>query len=315
MNDVSEIDYEHYEVTPKDLPDWYDEKLCKLSQDFCLRNIFSFITANTIGVIILFAIPSISKVLSHTKQGNTPYLAYMRYYRTMLYVIDMHTYNMGDPESKFYKAIKTIRFKHAWGNNKAKKNNSGAIYQKDMAITQFAFIGHLLCMSESFGVHFKPEEEKAFIHFWRVVGHILGISDRINICRKSVAETRELLQMIIDKFSEYLSDPSPEFDELLEPMLSGLWYGNLSVNQETLLTFTYRFYNVKREVPLGWYSWLNMKYHEIVFRLLLVPYIGPILKIFINQITFMTIFFVRYLPLIAWISFGKKKSQIVLYPK
>lgn len=47
-----------------------------------------------------------------------------------------------------------------------------------MAFTQFAFMGYVLIKPKSIGLRNKPEEEEAFIHFWRVIGYMLGIPDR-----------------------------------------------------------------------------------------------------------------------------------------
>jgi len=47
-----------------------------------------------------------------------------------------------------------------------------------MAITQFAFMGYVLIAPESIGMCNKPQEEEAFNHFWRVIGHMLEIPDR-----------------------------------------------------------------------------------------------------------------------------------------
>lgn len=53
------------------------------------------------------------------------------------------------------------------------------ISQRDMALTQFGFMGFALVRSKMVGVHEATEEEwKAFIHIWRVVGYILGVEER-----------------------------------------------------------------------------------------------------------------------------------------
>lgn len=54
----------------------------------------------------------------------------------------------------------------------------------------------------------------------------------------------------MDKFSENLNNPPPEYDQLTDVMLDGLWYGNLDLNKEAFLTFIYRLTNVKRKFHL-----------------------------------------------------------------
>jgi hypothetical protein len=47
-----------------------------------------------------------------------------------------------------------------------------------MAMTQFGFMGFGLLASEKLGLTGSPEEQEGFVHFWRTVGHLLGIEDR-----------------------------------------------------------------------------------------------------------------------------------------
>lgn len=77
-----------------------------------------------------------------------------------------------------YKTINVIHRKHKTTSRRSDKAGIGGIYQRDMAITQFAFVGYVLIAPQSIGLCNKPQEEEAFNHFWRVIGHMLGISDR-----------------------------------------------------------------------------------------------------------------------------------------
>lgn len=54
----------------------------------------------------------------------------------------------------------------------------GPISQRDMAITQFGFMGFPLLARKKLGLHGSDEDLEGFIHFWRVIGHLLGISDQ-----------------------------------------------------------------------------------------------------------------------------------------
>jgi hypothetical protein len=77
-----------------------------------------------------------------------------------------------------YKTINVIHRKHKSSSKRSEKAGVGGIYQRDMAITQFAFIGYMLISPKSIGLNITPQEEEAFNHFWRVIGHMLGIPDR-----------------------------------------------------------------------------------------------------------------------------------------
>lgn len=80
--------------------------------------------------------------------------------------------------NSWYKSMNVIRWKHKTNCQKSKKADIGSIYQQDMVLTQFGFIGYILIMPEVFGLRNKPEEDEAFNHFWRVTGYMLGIPNR-----------------------------------------------------------------------------------------------------------------------------------------
>lgn len=77
-----------------------------------------------------------------------------------------------------YKTINMIHRKHKISSTRSKNAGVGGIYLRDMAITQFAFIGYALITPKFFGLCNKPQEEEALNHFWRVIGHLLQIPDR-----------------------------------------------------------------------------------------------------------------------------------------
>lgn len=47
-----------------------------------------------------------------------------------------------------------------------------------MAITQFGFMGFIVLRHEYLGVQVTDRNIEAFIHFWRVIGFMMGIQDR-----------------------------------------------------------------------------------------------------------------------------------------
>jgi len=74
-----------------------------------------------------------------------------------------------------------VRTRHCTAARKARKAGFGPISQLDMVLTQFGFMGFGLLVPEKLGLNGSPEEQEGFIHFWRTVGHLLGIEDRSGI--------------------------------------------------------------------------------------------------------------------------------------
>lgn len=58
------------------------------------------------------------------------------------------------------------------------KANHPEIKNRDLALTQFGFLGYILIRPKEFGFVYDPDKQEAVVHFWRVIGHLIGIPDR-----------------------------------------------------------------------------------------------------------------------------------------
>ncbi|CAL1688201.1 unnamed protein product [Lasius platythorax] len=303
-------------VTSDDLPHWYNQKLHKEAQNYYNRNIMAINIVSLMGLITVFSVAQILKVLMFTKQSNTTCAAFKRYLKTVLHIHSIYTFDANNPDSNWYKSINVIRWKHNTNSQRSKKAGVGPIYQRDMALTQFSFVGYIFIMPEVFGLCSKPEEAEALNHFWRVIGYMLGIPDRLNICRKSAVETRELCQKIFkDVYIKCLSEASPDFFHIASTILNSLWYIDIHSDKDSILALIYRLHGIEYKKPLGWYSWLNMKYIDLLFKLCLIPYVGTVTRIYLNCSFRLKLFIVENYPILAWAKLGKKNIQINLYSK
>ncbi|TGZ38945.1 Uncharacterized protein DBV15_12730, partial [Temnothorax longispinosus] len=143
--------------------------------------------------------------------------------------------------ASMYKTINVIHRKHKMSSKRSEKAGVGGIYQRDMAITQFAFIGYVLIVPKSIGLCNNPQKEEALNHFWRVIGHIL------NLCRKTAAETRELCQKVSHILTEYLYNAPSEFYQMALAILDGLWYMDITLDKHAFLKFTYQLRGIECE--------------------------------------------------------------------
>jgi len=73
---------------------------------------------------------------------------------------------------------------------------------------------------------------------------ILIIFHRLNICRKTVAETRSLLQKTITIYQNCLNDPTKFFDIAI-PTMDGLWYIDITANRDALMSFIYKIHGLE----------------------------------------------------------------------
>lgn len=89
-----------------------------------------------------------------------------------------------------------VRKIHYTVNRRAEKNGVGIISQKDMAITQFAFVGIQLLSPEKLGIKASRQQLEDFSHFWRVLGYMQGIEDRFNLCGETLNDTLGRLEAL-----------------------------------------------------------------------------------------------------------------------
>ena len=77
-----------------------------------------------------------------------------------------------------YKSLKLVHAKHTAANRRGMTKNIGSLSQSSLAITQFGFMGFGLLMPEKLGVVVRDEKDmEGFIHFWRVIGYLLGVDE------------------------------------------------------------------------------------------------------------------------------------------
>lgn len=52
-------------------------------------------------------------------------------------------------------------------------------------------------MPEKFGIKWSSYDLECVIHFWRLIGHLLGIRDEWNLCARPVPEVEDMCAMIL----------------------------------------------------------------------------------------------------------------------
>ncbi|KAK9679330.1 ER-bound oxygenase mpaB/B'/Rubber oxygenase, catalytic domain [Popillia japonica] len=118
--------------------------------------------------------------------------------------------------SALWQSIYRVKMMHHSANLQAKKiRDMPRITQMELAGTIFGFRGFAIIRPECFGLTSLTDQDCSnLLHFWRVIGYLLGVDDRFNICRESLSETKAIfiaLSEIIIKphmlsRHEYVSD-------------------------------------------------------------------------------------------------------------
>ncbi|CAK1590414.1 unnamed protein product [Parnassius mnemosyne] len=219
-----------------ELPEWYSEKKFNQARRFFWDNSFGLASSMMLGLIGVFAVPSILRVLVSSRRSSSVYTAYKRYLSTLLHTISWFE-NELKPGSISWRSLHAVRIRHVRAGLAAKMKGIGIVSQRDVALTQFGFIGFSLLKSDKFGVRQMQEGDwEAYNHFWRVIGHMIGLEDRYNICRKSVDETRQVCKILLDRVFTPCLDNVPEyFEHMARVMLDGMWSVNPTVNTTAFL--------------------------------------------------------------------------------
>jgi hypothetical protein len=140
------------------------------------RNIYAMMFSMYMGLVAILAIPSILDILIHTDKSSTATTAYRRYMQTINHTLTWFREEL-IPGSKSWKSLETVRKFHFSASRSSKNASIGIISQKDMAITQYGFMGFAVVSQKQCGVQASKKQIEDFCHFWRVLGHVIGIKD------------------------------------------------------------------------------------------------------------------------------------------
>ncbi|XP_047114690.1 uncharacterized protein LOC124794985 [Schistocerca piceifrons] len=276
---------------PLQLPPWYDADLYRQGQRFFAANYCAMFVAKLTGLLVLLAVPSVLRVLVHTRRSATPISSFKRYLSTVSHMLEWYSANadgdLADPSSRAFKSLTEVRGRHC-----AASRSAGSISQFDMAVTQFGFIGFTMVAPEKLGIERGGEE--GIVHFWRVIGYVMGMEDRFNICRPdSVEETRQLCSMLLQQvFVPNLKKPPEDFATMSRAMLDGIWAILPAIDSDAVCAYVYSQlaglpYDLDKlsKESRNAYEW-----QVYLVELMMTSWYGWILRLFFNFVVWLSIY-------------------------
>lgn len=123
---------------------------------------------------------------------------------------------------RVWDSITQIRKIHASISKRADRNDVGIISQKDMALVQYAFVGAQLLTPEKLGIHGSAQQFEDFAYYWRLLGYMLGIEDRFNICGETFEETLSRCAAVRDILRPNFVNLSTRAEEYLRIAIEGM---------------------------------------------------------------------------------------------
>lgn len=228
-----------------------------------------------------------------------------------------------------WKSLEAVRKRHATSSKAAKRKGAGMISQKDMALTQFGFMGYITLKPDILGIQVSRKNFEAFIHFWRVIGHMVGIEDRFNLCTDAWETSKSRLECVLeDIYKPALENTSPHFDLMANALIDGLWCFNPMLNPPSILYYTkymtkctgYVYYENCLEAieadlshsrgildSMDWYSRL-MIFLQITVHGYLLNFFA--FRWYFNLQVWISRWLITYFPFLAFYMFGVKKSYV-----
>ncbi|KAJ8713029.1 hypothetical protein PYW08_008333 [Mythimna loreyi] len=219
-----------------ELPDWFDEEKYNRGRNFYKSNCFALSSSMLMGLVAVFAVPSILNVLIGSRRSNSVYTAYKRYLSTLLHTVSWFEHEL-KPGSMSWKSLYAVRSRHLKAGLASKLKGNGVVSQRDLALTQFGFVGFSMLKPDKFGIWQQQAGDwEAYNYVWRVVGYMIGIEDKYNICRETFEETREVLQLLQDRvYTPCLENVPEHFEHMARVMLDGMWSVNPTVETDGFL--------------------------------------------------------------------------------
>jgi len=81
------------------------------------------------------------------------------------------------------KSLRRTRRIHLFTSQQSDKAGDGVIPQGVMSIAIFGFMGYALVRPHMLSIaHDNNEDRAAFLHFWAVISHMMGIKPEFNLC-------------------------------------------------------------------------------------------------------------------------------------
>uniref|UniRef100_A0A2M4A901 ER-bound oxygenase mpaB/mpaB'/Rubber oxygenase catalytic domain-containing protein n=1 Tax=Anopheles triannulatus TaxID=58253 RepID=A0A2M4A901_9DIPT len=200
-----------------ELPPWYDEAKFKRGQKYYKDNRFGILQAAFCSLLVLLADPKGLRILEHTGKSSTAETARKRYVSTLKHLSEWYECDL-EPGSRSWKSLQQVRRMHLGASRSATKRQLGFISQPEMALTTFGFMGFPLVRPHLLGIRYDNREDReAFIHLWAVIGYMLGVHDRCNMCLFRLEVVDQICRIAI----RYVFMPSLQLETTLYKQMVG----------------------------------------------------------------------------------------------
>lgn len=190
---------------------------------------------------------------------------------------------------------------------------------------------YILLKPHLLGIPVSRDNYEAYVHFWRVNGHMIGIEDRFNACTDAWDTTRPRLEYALNEiFKPALENASADFYQMATAAIDGLWSYNPKLDAPTVFYITkyltgcegYTYFQSNLDAldddrekndrtlnALNWYSRLKLLF-SVTARSYLINF--SIFRWYFNFQLKMFRIVNANLPILAIVRFGVKNAYVRL---
>ncbi|GLH16413.1 Uncharacterized protein GBIM_20686, partial [Gryllus bimaculatus] len=144
------------------------------------------------------------------------------------------------------------------------------INQMEMSVTQFGFVALAVTYPERFGAGGASDEElDAFVHLWRVLGHLLGVEDRFNFCAGGLDAVRKRSKALVRRFlAPALAQVDASWEHMTRCVVEGVSYYVGGMTYEVALLYLCETVDVPAPRVLRTLSAQQRRVHRVAAFLL-----------------------------------------------
>ena len=294
-------------LTPdNNLPPWVHLEKFQRAQKFYMSNICTLIFGFHLSLLLGLRLPVLFEVLLLTHRSDTPEKAIQRYLATFAHISQWNDDSINEKQSLSRTSLRKVRRMHRsimrkWGHTTSKKfcqtvpstaqetdNPLPIISQYDMAITLTSFFVAPLLFSRACGLKCSVTDIEDYLHFWRVVGYMLGIDDSYNVASGSFSETQIFCRHLYDDIMTTVEkSSSPRYNQLADAYCFGinkhLLFGLPVLSTNSAVAYFYGYYGRHRCFSLSVADWLRFYFLHILGFLL---FWCPSFRLMLNKVLY-----------------------------
>jgi len=209
-------------------PTWFDKELFEQGRQFYAEYKAGCVSSMLLSLIMGLAFDPLLKVLVYTGKSDTALKSYRRYFETFMHVESWFATDIFDKNSAGYKSIMKVRSIHIAVRERISKDKGESLEgewlsQTDLSYTIVGFAGSVIIAPHNFGCT-STLKLAGYVHYWRVLGYLHGISDENNPFAGSLQTVQNTVaDMTWNGLLPALENPPDEFEQMTQAIAK--WAG------------------------------------------------------------------------------------------